>query len=78
MEYPQPVAEHCVSEITIKLHNIVKNNIALEKAGYIMDANYDTIIAVGDALYSAFENITIFTTDQQHKLDIAYAKFLMI
>lgn len=78
MAYPQPVVEHHINEIKIKFHNIAKNIIALGKSGYIVSEDYEYNLSLGDMLYTCFENIDDLAGDQQHNLDIAYSKFVMI
>lgn len=61
-----------------RVSSITNCIVALLNEGYIPNKNKTTIINWSSILIDAYENIDVFSKEQQNKLDILYNKVLKL
>ena len=75
--------DNCLKEVMLdtlheRVSSITNCMVALLNEGYIPNRNKTTILDWSSILIDAYENIDVFSKEQQNKLDILYNRVLKL
>ena len=76
MLYDKNLKQAMLDVLSKRISGIADSINALVEGGYVPNKNKRTILDWSILLFHAYENIDIFTEEQQHNLDIIYNKVL--
>lgn len=78
MLYDNDLKEVMLDTLHERVSSITNCIVALLNEGYIPNKNKTTIVNWSSILIDAYENIDVFSKEQQNKLDILYNKVLKL
>lgn len=72
--YDDVIKKSIIDSLESKVNSIVELAIALASQGYFVNKSKRVKLEFSNILIHAFENIDVFSVEQQHKLDNLYNK----
>ena len=78
MLYDNDLKEVMLDTLHERVSSITNCIVVLLNEGYIPNKNKTTIVNWSSILIDAYENIDVFSKEQQNKLDILYNKVLKL
>ena len=73
--YNDVIKKNILDDLESKAMSIVNTSIALASQGYLVNKSKYIRLDWSSILLHAFENIDIFSEEQQHKIELLYNKF---
>ena len=67
-----------ITDLESKELSIVNTVVVLASQGYIINQTKHIKLDLANIIFNAFENINVFSEEQQHKIELLYNKFSML
>lgn len=72
--YNDEIRKHIISDLERKQLSIVNTAVALASQGYLVNKSKYIRLDWSSIILNAFENINVFSEEQQHKIELLYNK----
>lgn len=72
--YNDEIRKHIISDLERKQLSIVNTAVALASQGYLVNKSKYIRLNWSSIILNAFENINVFSEEQQHKIELLYNK----
>lgn len=72
--YNDEIRKHIISNLERKQLSIVNTAVALASQGYLVNKSKYIRLDWSSIILNAFENINVFSEEQQHKIELLYNK----
>lgn len=72
--YNDEICKHIISNLERKQLSIVNTAVVLASQGYLVNKSKYIRLNWSSIILNAFENINVFSEEQQHKIELLYNK----
>ena len=76
--YNDDLRKSIITDLESKELNIVNTVVVLASQGYVINQAKHIKLDWTSIILNAFENINVFSEEQQHKIELLYNKFSML
>ena len=76
--YNDDLRKSIITDLESKELSIVNTVVVLASQGYIINRAKRIKLDLASIILNAFENINVFSEEQQHKIELLYNKFSML
>ena len=76
--YNDDLRKSIITDLESKELNIVNTVVVLASQGYVINQAKHIKLDLASIILNAFENINVFSEEQQHKIELLYNKFFML
>ena len=76
--YNDDLRKSIITDLESKELNVVNTVVVLASQGYIINQAKHFKLDFASIILNAFENINVFSEEQQHKIELLYNKFSML
>ena len=72
--YNDELCKNIITDLESKELSIVNTAVVLASQGYVINQAKHTKLDLASIILNAFENINVFSEEQQHKIELLYNK----
>ena len=72
--YNDELRKTIITDLESKELNVVNTVVVLASQGYVINQSKHTKLDLASIILNAFENINVFSEEQQHKIELLYNK----
>ena len=76
--YNDNLRKSIITDLESKELSVVNTVVVLASQGYVINQAKHTKLDLASIILNAFENINVFSEEQQHKIELLYNKFSML
>ena len=76
--YNDDLRKSIITDLESKELSVVNTVVVLASQGYVINQAKYTKLDLASIILNAFENINVFSEEQQHKIELLYNKFSML
>ncbi len=76
--YNDDLRKSIITDLESKELSVVNTVVVLASQGYVINQAKHTKLDLASIILNAFENINVFSEEQQHKIELLYNKFSML
>ena len=73
--YNDDLRKSIITDLESKELSVVNTVVVLASQGYVINQAKHTKLDLASIILNAFENINVFSEEQQHKIELLYNKF---
>lgn len=73
--YNDELRKNIITDLESKELSIVNTTVVLASQGYVVNQSKYIKLNFASIILNAFENINVFSKEQQHKIELIYNKF---
>ena len=76
--YNDDLRKSIITDLESKELSVVNTVVVLASQGYVINQAKRIKLDLASIILNAFENINVFSEEQQHKIELLYNKFSML
>ena len=76
--YNDDLRKSIITDLESKELSVVNTVVVLTSQGYVINQAKHIKLDLANIILNAFENINVFSEEQQHKIELLYNKFSML
>ena len=76
--YNDDLRKSIITDLESKELSVVNTVVVLASQGYVINQAKHIKLDLASIILNAFENINVFSKEQQHKIELLYNKFSML
>ena len=76
--YNDDLRKSIITDLESKELSVVNTVVVLASQGYVINQVKHIKLDLASIILNAFENINVFSEEQQHKIELLYNKFSML
>ena len=76
--YNDDLRKSIITDLESKELSVVNTVVVLASQGYVINQAKHTKLDLANIILNTFENINVFSEEQQHKIELLYNKFSML